>query len=313
MDKVASKSIKIKISLPVQISHINFTNFKRKSEYVGHHADHFPILGIQEFSENQLQGCHLLFNELHGERSIDEPHKHDFFIINLFEHGKGTHTIDFTEYEVENCQIHLVFPDQVHQWVIEKETVGYQLMISRDWFESFLPSLRFSASYYQNHPVINLSKEAFQTFLYEFQAIRKEVNEKNVFWEVIQKRSELIGLLVSKSVKGTFKDFEMYHSNPIISRFLHLIDEHFRTERSVSFYAEKLNISANYLNIVCKKNLNASASSLIQDRILLEAKRLLKVSEMSVKDILYDLGFYDHASFSKFFKAQTGMTPSQFK
>ncbi|KMQ65834.1 AraC family transcriptional regulator [Chryseobacterium angstadtii] len=280
---------------------------------MAYHTDHFPVLGIQEFSENQLQGCHLLFNELHGERSIDEPHKHDFFIINLFERGKGSHTIDFTEYEVGNSQIHLVFPDQVHQWVIEKETVGYQLMISRDWFESFLPSLRFSASYYQNHPVIHLSKEIFKTFLYEFQAIQKEVSAENVFWEVIQKRSELIGLLVSKSVEGTFKDFEKYHSNPIISKFLHLIDEHFKTQRSVSFYAEKLHISANYLNIVCKKNLNASASSLIQDRILLEAKRLLKVSEMSVKDIVYELGFYDHASFSKFFKIQTGMTPSQFK
>ncbi|SIS55869.1 AraC-type DNA-binding protein [Chryseobacterium shigense] len=303
----------MKIAASVQISRINFTNFRRKSGYVGFQTDHFPVLGIQQFNENQLQGCHLLFNELHGERSIDEPHKHDFFIINLFEHGKGSHTIDFTEYEVGNSQIHLVFPDQVHQWVIEKETVGYQLMISRHWFESFLPSLRFSASYYQNHPVIHLSKETFQTFLYEFQAIRREVSEESVFWEVIQKRSELIGLLVSKSVEGTFKDFEMYHSNPIISKFLQHIDEHFRTERSVSFYAEKLNISANYLNIVCKKNLNSSASSLIQDRILLEAKRLLKVSEMSVKDIVYDLGFYDHASFSKFFKAQTGMTPSQFK
>ncbi|WP_099769269.1 helix-turn-helix domain-containing protein [Chryseobacterium sp. 52] len=280
---------------------------------MSNHTDHFPVLGIQEFSENQLHRCNLLFNELHGERSIDEPHKHDFFIINLFENGKGNHTIDFTEYKVENCQIHLVFPDQVHQWVIEKETIGYQLMISRDWFESFLPSLRFSASYYQNHPVINLSCTIFETFLYEFKAIQKELAEEKISWEVIQKRSELIGILVSKSVEGAFKDFEIYHSNPIISKFLHFIDEHFRTERSVSFYADKLNISANYLNIVCKKNLNTSASSLIQDRILLEAKRLLKVSEMSVKDIVYDLGFYDHASFSKFFKAQTGMTPSQFK
>nr|WP_315029391.1 helix-turn-helix transcriptional regulator [uncultured Chryseobacterium sp.] len=276
-------------------------------------TDHFPILGIQEFSENQLKGCHLLFNELYGARSIDDPHKHDFFIINLFEHGRGSHTIDFTEYQVGHHQIHLVFPDQVHQWVIEKETIGYQLMISRDWFESFLPALRFSASYYQNHPVINLSKEIFETFRYEFKAIQKELSGENVFWELIQKRSELIGLLVSQSMEGAFKDFEMYHSNPIISKFLQLIDTHFKTERSVSFYADKLNISANYLNIVCQKNLKSSASSLIQDRILLEAKRLLKVSEMSVKDIVYDLGFYDHASFSKFFKAQTGMTPSQFK
>ena len=56
-----------------------------------------------------------------------------------------------------------------------------------------------------------------------------------------------------------------------------------------------------------------AASSLIYDRILLEAKRLLKVSEMSVKDIVYELGFYDHANFSKFFRSQTGMTPTQFK
>ncbi len=292
---------------------VNFSNFRRKSGRVAYHTDHFPILGIQEFSENQLNSCNLLFNDLSGARSIDDPHKHDFFIINLFEQGAGSHTIDFTEYQVKDYQIHLVFPDQVHQWVIGKETIGYQLMISRDWFESFLPSLRFSASYYQNHPVITLSEETFAKFFYEFQEIRKELNGEKVFWELIQKRSELIGLLVSKSVEGAFKDFEIYNSNPIISKFLHLIDEYFKTERSVSFYADKLNISANYLNIVCKKNLNASASSLIQDRILLEAKRLLKVSEMSVKDIVYDLGFYDHASFSKFFKAQTGMTPSQFK
>ncbi len=276
-------------------------------------SDYFPILGIHEFAEKQSQGCDLLFNELSGARSIDEPHKHDFFIINLFEKGKGNHIIDFVEYQVGDHQIHLVFPDQVHQWTIEKETVAYQLMISREWYENFLPALRFSSSYYFQHPAFTVSEEIYQLLLHEFQAIKKELHEEKTFWEVIKKRSELIGLLISKSVEGAFKDFEVYNSNPIISKFLNLIDEHFKTERSVSFYADKLSISANYLNIVCKKNLNSSASSLIQDRILLEAKRLLKVSEMTVKDIVYDLGFYDHASFSKFFKAQTGMTPSQFK
>ena len=292
-------------------SEINFIIFLRKINTMSQ-PDYFPILGIHEFAEKS-QSCNLLFNELHGERRIDKPHKHDFFIINLFETGKGVHIIDFVEYQVENHQIHLVFPDQVHQWTIEKETIGYQLMISREWYENFLPAMRFSASYYFQHPAFTVSDEIYELLLHEFQAIQKELHEENIFWEVIQKRSELIGLLVSKSMEGAFKDFEVYHSNPIISKFLNLIDIHFKTERSVSFYAEKLNISANYLNIVCRKNLNSSASSFIQDRILLEAKRLLKVSDMSVKDIVYELGFYDHASFSKFFKAQTGMTPSQFK
>ncbi|WP_419870226.1 AraC family transcriptional regulator [Chryseobacterium sp. CT-SW4] len=276
-------------------------------------SDYFPVLGIHEFAEQSPVGCNLLFNDLSGERSIESPHKHDFFIINLFEKGKGTHYIDFVKYAVEDHQVHLIFPDQVHQWEIEKETVGYQLMISREWFESFLPSLRFSASYYHIHPVFTVSEENYKQLLHEFQCIQDELSKDPVFWKLIQTRSELIGLLISRSVEGAFKDVEVYNSNPVLSRFFSLIDKYFKEERSVSFYAGELTISANYLNIICQKNLHVSASSLIQDRILLEAKRLLKVSEMSVKDIVYELGFYDHASFSKFFKAQTGMTPSQFK
>lgn len=280
---------------------------------MNHQSEHFPVLGIQDFSENQNSDGHILFNELHGERSIDLPHKHDFFIINIFQKGSGTHVIDFVSYQIKDHQIHLVFPDQVHQWYIEKGTVGYQLMISRAWFEKLLSSLRFSALFYQNYPVVDLSEDIFQSVLYEFQSIQKEMQAEKIFWEMIQKRCEIISLLISKSVEKAFKDYEAFHNSPVISKYLSLIDLNFKKERSVSFYAEKLHISANYLNIISKKSLHTSASSLIQNRILLEAKRLLKVSEMSVKDIVYDLGFYDHASFSKFFKSNTGMTPSQFK
>lgn len=276
-------------------------------------ADYFPMLGIHEFEEKQSKACQLLFHELSGKRIIDKPHKHDFFIVILFEKGEGTHVIDFVEYQINSHQVHLVFPNQVHEWAIGKKTVAYQLMISREWYESFLPTLRFSSSYYQQHPVFDVSKEIYNLLLHEFQAIKKELKEKPIFWELIQKRSEIMGLLISKSAERAFNASEDFHENPIVSKFLNLIDEYYKTERSVAFYASKLHISANYLNIVCKKNTHIPASALIQNRILLEAKRLLKVSEMSVKDIVYELGFYDHASFSKFFKTQTGMTPSQFK
>ncbi|MGV4415254.1 helix-turn-helix domain-containing protein [Chryseobacterium sp. T1] len=280
---------------------------------MSHRSSYFPILGIQDFKDDRSLEMPLLFNELYGERSIDDPHKHDFFIINIFEKAKGNHTIDFVDYEVKNHQIHLVFPDQVHQWDIEAGTVGYQLMIGRDWFESLIPALRFSQLLYQNHPVIDLSDASFSFLVYEFKTIQKLLNSDSIFWEMVKKRSEMIGLLISEAVESIFKNDERYHSNPIFSKFSNLIDEYFKEERSVSFYAEKLNISPNYLNIICKKSINSSASSLIQDRILLEAKRLLKVSRKSVKDIVFELGFYDQASFSKFFKSQTGMTPSQFK
>lgn len=276
-------------------------------------SDYFPVLGIQDFNEDRDSEKYILFNELHGERSIDHPHKHDFFIINIFEKGNGVHVIDFVSHQISQHQVHLVFPDQVHHWNIEKGTVGYQLMISRSWFENLIPFLRFPTVFYQANSVFELSKESFASLLHEFDLIRKELDEDPVFWKIVEKRCELIGLMISKSVETIFRDSSVFHSNPVVAKFYSLIDEYFKSERSVSFYAEKLNISANYLNIICKKSLTVSASSLIQNRILLEAKRLLKVSDMSVKDIVFNLGFYDHASFSKFFKSHTGMTPTKFK
>lgn len=277
-------------------------------------SDFFPVLGLQEFSETVSSDYHLLYHELHGERLIESPHKHDFFIIMLFERGVGKHIIDFIEYDIADKQVHLLFPGQVHEWQILEESIGYQLMISRQWFESFMPPLQFATSYhYQTHPVFEVSQSAYKSLFYEFKAIQQEMTTDNISWDIVQTRIKLVSLLLSKAVEEKFRDFEKYNATPILSKFLTHINQYFATERSVSFYAEKLNITANYLNIVCKKTLNSSASSLIQDRLLLESKRLLKVSDLPMKDIVYRLGFYDHADFSKFFKKKTGMTPSQFK
>ncbi|CAI9685033.1 AraC family transcriptional regulator [Elizabethkingia anophelis] len=276
-------------------------------------SDHFPVLGIQEFNQGTPADCDLLFHELHGERSIDSPHKHDFFIILLFKRGEGVHNIDFIDYSLSDYQIHLLFPEQVHQWKIKPETLGYQLMIGRTLFEGMSPSLRFPLAYYYKHPVISISEEKFNTLLYEFSAIRKELETTSILWDVISTRCKLIALILSRIAEGIFNDFKIYSSSPLLSKFLDLTDQFFKQERSVNFYADRLSISPNYLNIVCKKHLNASASSIIQNRTLLEAKRLLMSTDISVKEIVYELGFYDHASFSKFFKMHTGMTPSQFK
>ncbi|WP_295125264.1 AraC family transcriptional regulator [uncultured Chitinophaga sp.] len=271
--------------------------------------DHFPVLGIQEFSQGKSQDCNILFHELLGERTIDEAHKHDFFIALLFEKGAGTHTIDFVSYPIGEYQLHLLFPGQVHEWKFEQETIGYQLMIDSAPFESFLPSLRFSSAFYHGHPVIDLSPSDYSIVLQEFRAVQQELDIKPVFWQLVQSRCTTLGLLISRIAASA----GIYQPSAALSRFMGLIDTHFREQRSVAFYAGEIGISPNYLNILCKRELNVSASSLINDRVLLEAKRLLKASKMSVKEIVFDLGFYDQANFSKFFKGKTGMTAGEFK
>ncbi|ASZ12516.1 AraC family transcriptional regulator [Chitinophaga pendula] len=276
------------------------------------YKDHFPVLNIQEFSKDNADES-VLFHELHGERAIEEPHKHDFFIAVLFGQGSGTHTIDFVEYPIGRWQLHLVFPGQVHQWRMEKETIACQLMIENRSFEALMPDLRFPAIFYQQHPVMELKEDMYKMILYEFLCVQKELKESVIFPDLIRARCGVCGLLISRIAEKRFKEAVNYNTHPILTRFVNLIDKHYKEEHAVAFYANEINISPNYLNMVCQKQLNVAASSLVQSRLVLEAKRLLKASRMTVKEIVFDLGFYDHASFSKFFKSHTGMTPSAFK
>ncbi len=276
--------------------------------------DSVPIISIQSFRKGQLAGRdELLFNELHGERHIDKPHKHDFFVIILFDKASGTHNIDSKDYPIDDKEIHILFPGQMHKWQINDGTIGYKLMTERSFFEQFAPYFRFSFTNYQNHPVIKLSDEAFSKLMYEFNAIKEELKSENSLVHLINARAAVIAAIVSKEAEQVFTEFKVYQSNPRLAKFNMLIDEFYKEEKSVVFYAEKLHISANYLNILCKKHLKVSATQLIQQRIIIESKRLLKSGDLSIKEIAFDLGFTDHAYFSNFFKAQTNITPSEFR
>lgn len=276
--------------------------------------DSVPIISIQSFRKGQLAGRdELLFNELHGERHIDKPHKHDFFVIILFDKASGIHNIDSKDYPINNKEIHILFPGQMHKWQINDGTIGYQLMTERSFFEQFAPYFRFSFTNYQNHPVIKISDEAFSKLMYEFNAIKEELKSENSLVHLINARAAVIAAIVSKEAEQIFTEFKVYQSNPRLAKFNMLIDEFYKEEKSVVFYAEKLHISANYLNILCKKHLKVSATQLIQQRIIIEAKRLLKSGDLSIKEIAFELGFTDHAYFSNFFKAQTDLTPSEFR
>jgi len=273
-----------------------------------------PVIGIQTFRKEQIAGRNeILFNTLNGERHIEKPHKHDFFIINLFDNASGVHHIDSIDYPLGNKEVHILFPGQMHKWHINEHTTGYQLMIAHDFLEQFAPFFRFSFTNYQNHPVIKLSDSAFSKLEYEFKAIMEELKTENSLIHLIQARAAVIAAIVSEQAESSFTEFKVYQSNERLAKFNMLIDEFFKEEKTVAFYAEKLNISPNYLNILCKKNLKVSAIQLIHQRISTEAKRLLQNNKLTIKEITFELGFSDNSYFSNFFKNQTGITPSEFR
>ncbi|MBU2928747.1 helix-turn-helix domain-containing protein [Winogradskyella psychrotolerans] len=98
-----------------------------------------------------------------------------------------------------------------------------------------------------------------------------------------------------------------------VFQFLELMETHFLNETNSSFYAETIGVSSKRLNQILKEKLNLTAKQIIQQRQITEAKRRLVRSEISPKELAFELGFDSQSSFSRFFKKNVGVSPSTFK
>ncbi|MCC7347198.1 MAG: helix-turn-helix domain-containing protein [Variibacter sp.] len=101
--------------------------------------------------------------------------------------------------------------------------------------------------------------------------------------------------------------------DPTVDALRRLLEDHFREQRLIGFYAQKLAMTADRLNDHVKRATGVTAGHLIRQRVLTEAKRQLVFTTQPIHDIAYELGFADHSHFARFFRKQTGVTPQEFR
>jgi AraC family transcriptional regulator, transcriptional activator of pobA len=121
---------------------------------------------------------------------------------------------------------------------------------------------------------------------------------------------EVVRLGVSRARTGAVT---LEPTDARVDELRRLIDEHFRKERLISFYAEKLAMTADRLNDHVKRATGVTAGHLIRQRVLTEAKRQLVFTGQPIHEIAYDLAFSDPSHFTRFFRKQTGTTPQAFR
>lgn len=248
----------------------------------------------------------------------DVLHRHTFFELLFFTTAQGKHEIDFGHYPVKSNSVHFVSPGQIHKLHLKKNK-GYVLCFSED-FVSLKSKERIvdSFPYYNNsnYPVLQLNKQLSLELEELIKSIYLEYNKGQALsLDICRSYLNIILLKLkicySESLESNNQSTSDKHQK--VSRFKKLIHENYLSHKTVSDYAEDLFISPNHLNALCKKEEGKTASQLIQERILLESKRLLYATDMQIKEISFYLQFEDVPYFNRFFKKQTKVSPNEYR
>ena len=171
-----------------------------------------------------------------------------------------------------------------------------------------------------DNPCISLSQEEFETCrmymrIAEQLIHSRESRSRDALRYLISSVFYYLGNIWTEKISEARKtaDKGSVRSKMTADSFIKLVVEHHNEERNMAFYADKLCLSPKYLSKLVKTQTGRSAPEWIDAFVILEAKNLLKYSEMSIKEIVYKLHFPNQSVFYKFFKAHTGMTPSDYR
>lgn len=267
------------------------------------------------FSISKMEAIYV-----HRNGKTDEPHRHNYYTVLIIHEAKGLHKIDFKSYDLGKRQIFFVAPGQVHQVLETNEPRGFVMTFSNSFLIensiplSFIDRLNLFQNYGQTPPLLpseeqfnvieNFSREIFELFV-------GDARMKNLSMGAFLKLL-LIECNNICAVNPTDSDSEN-SGDTIIRDFKHAVDSHYKKEHSAIYYADSLHVTADHLSRILKSKIGKTAKEYIQARIITEAKRLLYFTDLSTKEIGYELGFNEPANFSAFFKKCTELSPSHFK
>ncbi|UTW63924.1 AraC family transcriptional regulator [bacterium SCSIO 12741] len=251
----------------------------------------------------------------------DEPHRHNFYIVLLVKKASGKHLVDFKEFDMGAHQIYFLSPGQVHQLIATSRPEGYAIVFSTQFMlesgieKIFIDDLHLFEDF-GNRPPLNPGQEGFQE-IWDFAHKIHQVQGENHALKYAEIGSWLKLLLIrcnQRCLNDSQDNPQKAQASFTLLRNLKgLLENHFKEWHQVKEYAQAMNVTPDYLNTSVKSLTGKSAKEHIQSRITVAAKRMLYFTELSNKEISYELGFSEPANFSSFFKKCTGISPSSFR
>lgn len=245
------------------------------------------------------------FQQLKGVET-DTMHLHGFYEIIWFQKGSGTHYVDFNQYAIAPGTIIFISPGQIHSFDTKHDQEGYVLKICAELFDDFV-SLSCVTVQDKDSAALEMLIGAMQ------EELKKE--DSLGHREALHALVKLFVIMVRRSYAEINPSAPNPHkvSYKAFLNFRKLIEENYCRLHTVKDYAALLNVSSKTLTLYVNECSKYSPLELINNRIILEAKRLLRYSVLSVKEIAFRLGFEDPSYFAKFFKRLVKQSPADYR
>ena len=261
----------------------------------------------------------FLFFELNREyvaylsQNIKPPHRHPYQEVIWIRTASAAHLLDGEVVEFPAQTLLIIPKGRIHRFIPSLDCLGCVIRFNEEFLQN--PShLLFTQ--FAGHASLQLTQQEAGGFEAYLSLLRYEYEHTNTYHlhtlrkllaAFVAKLEELCQLHSMMASKDAMRTLNIWNHFNII------MEQKFKTEHAVTFYASELGLSPRKLGEVTKLYTGKNVSEVIDARLITEAKRLLIFSSLAIKEISFELGFEEPSYFSKVFKKLTGETPSNFK
>lgn len=280
-----------------------------------------PSFGMSAIGQESLRREGVVITHLRDHAADPkrlQPHYHDFFQLMLLR-GRGGVMHDFRDYAVRGAMLLFLSPGQVHALRPRKGFHAAILSFTQAFFDHNAPppSALFDLPFYDptgDASHLDLPARQLGPIAEIFGAMEREFAEaQSGAAEALRAWLRLLFVRITRLQAPAGNKERPTRATGLVRQFQLAVERHFRAERPLSAYAAELGITPNHLHDVIRAELGQSAGALIRQRRLLDAKRSLSHSDLSVSEIGFQLGFKDPSYFARFFRRETGHSPAGFR
>ena len=287
------------------------------------HTEQLPVYSLHNFSspERKSQQFQVEVFDANRHFSVKYPHRHDFFEVLYLLKGSGYHVIDTNKYEIKPPCVFFMSPGQAHKLELSNDIEGFIFIFTADFYllnrsnQNTLIEFPFFYTIHQDNPPLLLENENDIRFLESLfrQGIAEISDAVESNNEMLRSILDLILTTCAARYQVTENLLNKGKGQILVKRFFHLVEENHQKNLSMSDYSGMIGITPNHLTQTVKSLTGKTSSQIIKAKQLLEIKRLLVHTNLSISEIANQLNFEDQSYFTKFFKRETGFTPVQFR